>query len=235
MSFFFFFMWGNPHGHLAALLTSGGVVPDLLTKTPRWPTWRLAGLPRDLFRTAAGALLRLLPFWGSHSSGLVWPLRGATPFNAISWAGGLRRQGRPSARDPTRVKSSLCPLLCEHYFFSIGADCEEFLLPSQHFPQLTRGPNSRQSLVTGHVGKPPTPDNTSACAGPCPRALRSGDRCSLPLFQFSVGTCRILHHRKAPASSRRIMGAFHGPSKPPSSGGPRWAAESKISAAWNST
>ena len=52
----------------------------------------------------------------------LWPLRAA--------------QSHPSPRDSRRMRSAhplpFCPLLCEYYFFAIGTDREERLLPPQH-------------------------------------------------------------------------------------------------------
>ena len=60
--------------------------------------------------------------------------------------------------------------------------------PSASFQQLTWDPNSRQSLVVGY--------KTPACAEPCPRPLRSGDRCLSPPLQFSAGIAKIFHARQ---------------------------------------
>ena len=125
---FFFHTWGNPHGHSAALLGSSGVVSDLSSKIPRWSTWCSTGV---------------LPFWGSHSSGLVWTLRGTILLNAIPWAvvqvrGDPRTssawwllwparaaQGCPSPRDE---KLSSSPTLSA----PLRADCEKLPLAPQH-------------------------------------------------------------------------------------------------------
>lgn len=108
-------------------------------------------------------------------------------------------RGRSSVQNPTRVGCShplpLCPLLCEYYFFAIGADCEELLFPSQHhLLPLPRDPHFRQSLVVEHCGGPPMLDKTPACAQPCPHPLRMLVT-SLPIF------CRDSPNTPCPANT----------------------------------
>lgn len=188
-----------------------------LAETPRWSAWCSTGAPRDLFRIAAEALLRLLPFWGSHSLG-IWTLRPSCKSEEIPEP--------PRRNDPCnhlgRRNAALWRWTLQGWevltisrsvrSFAMNGLRETPVTPSASLSQLTVGPNSRQSLVAGYGGGPRTPDKTSAYAGPCLRPLRSGDMCSAPPFRFSAGIPPILHTRQAPASYGRITRTFRSPS-----------------------
>ena len=108
----------------------------------------------------------------SSACRLLWPPRAA--------------QGRPSARNPTRVGCShllpLCSLLYEHYSSEIRADCEELLLPpsiafttDKRFRPLLPIASRRIRRGASHAGH---------SSEPCRRTLCSGNRCSSPLPNF---------------------------------------------------
>ena len=143
----------------------------------------------------------------SSACRLLWPPRAA--------------QGRPSARNPTRVGCShllpLCSLLYEHYSSEIRADCEELLLPpsiafttDKRFRPLL--PIASRRIRRGH----PTPDIVLSRVVAL-SAVVTGVR---HLSQISAGIPRILHVLWALASSGRITEALRGPFKPPNLRGP---------------
>lgn len=95
---------------------------------------RLTGVPRDLFRIAAGALLRPFPFWRSHSSCLVLVLKGITassdfptPFGAPRH--GARTEEMPPEQTLTHKIPSGNPLWSRwrssYVAFSAKADCND--------------------------------------------------------------------------------------------------------------
>ena len=138
--FFFLYIWGNPHGPYLTLKRSA---PGLLSNCCR--------------RTNLGVV--------------------TTPLNVIPWAVVQVRGGpatfstwRPlwpprAARNLTRVRSAyrfpLCPLLWEHYFFTIGADREEHLSiasTTDEGPKLSPIASHRTWRGISHAGQ-----NSSVC------------------------------------------------------------------------